>query len=166
MMLEGKVAIVTGAGQGIGAATARRMAEEGASVVVSDVADEMATAVVAEIEAAGGKAVFVHCDVSEVEDVKALMAATVERVREARHPPQQRRRARDELHDDGPEPRAVRGGLGQGDRDQPAWAVDVLEVRSASTQGRGRRGDRQRRVDRWHRSATRWAAPTVRPRRA
>ena len=47
MMLEGKVAIVTGAGQGIGAATARRMAEEGASVVVSDVAEEAATAVVA-----------------------------------------------------------------------------------------------------------------------
>ena len=37
MKLEGKVAIVTGAGQGIGAATARRMAEEGARVVVSDV---------------------------------------------------------------------------------------------------------------------------------
>ena len=78
MMLEGKVAIVTGAGQGIGAATARRMAEEGASVVVSDVADESAQAVVAEIEAAGGKAVFVHCDVSELEDVKSLMVATID----------------------------------------------------------------------------------------
>ena len=55
MMLEGKVAIVTGAGQGIGAATARRMAEEGASVVVSDVADDAGKAVVAGIEAAGGK---------------------------------------------------------------------------------------------------------------
>ena len=108
MMLEGKVAIVTGAGQGIGAATARRMAEEGASVVVSDVAEESAGAVVAEIEAAGGKAAFVHCDVSDAEDVKGLMAATVERVREARHPPQQRGRPRDELHDVGPEPRACR----------------------------------------------------------
>jgi NAD(P)-dependent dehydrogenase (short-subunit alcohol dehydrogenase family) len=78
MDLEGKVAIVTGAGQGIGAATARRMAEEGAKVVVSDVSDETGKAVVAEIEAAGGTAVFVHCDVSQVDDVKRLMDATVE----------------------------------------------------------------------------------------
>ena len=45
MRLEGKVAIVTGAGQGIGAATARRMAEEGAKVVVSDVNEETGRAV-------------------------------------------------------------------------------------------------------------------------
>ena len=77
MRLEGKVAIVTGAGQGIGAATARRMAEEGASVVVSDVAEENATAVVGEIEAAGGKATFVRCDVSDVDEVKSLMDAAV-----------------------------------------------------------------------------------------
>ncbi len=77
MRLEGKVAIVTGAGQGIGAATARRMAEEGASVVVSDVAEENATAVVGEIEAAGGKATFVRCDVSDAGEVKSLMDAAV-----------------------------------------------------------------------------------------
>jgi len=77
MRLEGKVAIVTGAGQGIGAATARRMSEEGAKVVVSDVNEASATAVVDEIRAAGGEAAFVHCDVSRVEDVKGLMEATV-----------------------------------------------------------------------------------------
>jgi NAD(P)-dependent dehydrogenase (short-subunit alcohol dehydrogenase family) len=77
MMLEGKVAIVTGAGQGIGAATARLMAEEGASVVVSDVAEEGAAAVVDEIRSTGGAATYVHCDVSRVEDVKELMDAAV-----------------------------------------------------------------------------------------
>lgn len=78
MRLEGKVAIVTGAGQGIGAATARRMAEEGARVVVSDINAASATAVVEEIRAAGGEAAFVQCDVSQVDDVKRLMDAAVE----------------------------------------------------------------------------------------
>ena len=77
-LLEGKVAIVTGAGQGIGAATAKRMTEEGAKVIVSDVAEEGAAAVVAEIRAAGGTAEFVQCDVSQVEDVKRLMATVLE----------------------------------------------------------------------------------------
>ena len=77
MMLDGKVAIVTGAGQGIGAATAKRMAEEGASVVVSDVNEETAGAVVDAIAGAGGKAVFARCDVSQVDDVRGLMEAAV-----------------------------------------------------------------------------------------
>jgi NAD(P)-dependent dehydrogenase (short-subunit alcohol dehydrogenase family) len=75
MKLEGKVAIVTGAGQGIGAATARRMATEGAKVVVSDVNDETGEAVAQSIREAGGDAAYVHADVSNVDDVKALMAA-------------------------------------------------------------------------------------------
>jgi NAD(P)-dependent dehydrogenase (short-subunit alcohol dehydrogenase family) len=73
--LEGKVAIVTGAGQGIGAATARRMAEEGAKVVVSDVNEETGRAVV---DGIGSDAVFVKADVSSLEDVKQLMSATVD----------------------------------------------------------------------------------------
>ena len=76
MRLEGKVAIVTGAGQGIGAAAARRMAEEGAKVVVSDVNETTAGAVAEEIRSAGGEAVVIRADVSELEDVKALMAGT------------------------------------------------------------------------------------------
>ena len=76
MRLEGKVAIVTGAGQGIGAATARRMADGGRERRrLRRGRGEPANAVVGEIEAAGGKATFVRCDVSEVEDVKGLMAA-------------------------------------------------------------------------------------------
>jgi NAD(P)-dependent dehydrogenase (short-subunit alcohol dehydrogenase family) len=73
--LEGKVAIVTGAGQGIGAATARRMAEEGAKVVVSDVNEETGRAVA---DGIGSDAVFVKADVSSLEDVKQLMSATVD----------------------------------------------------------------------------------------
>jgi NAD(P)-dependent dehydrogenase (short-subunit alcohol dehydrogenase family) len=75
MRLEGKVAIVTGAGQGIGAAAARRMADAGAKVVVSDVNEETGRAVA---EGIGSAATFVKADVSQPSDVKALMSATIE----------------------------------------------------------------------------------------
>jgi NAD(P)-dependent dehydrogenase (short-subunit alcohol dehydrogenase family) len=78
MRLENKVAIVTGAGQGIGEAAAIKMAEEGAKVVVSDINEQTGNAVAERIRGAGGEAVFVSADVSNVDDVKALMAATKE----------------------------------------------------------------------------------------
>jgi NAD(P)-dependent dehydrogenase (short-subunit alcohol dehydrogenase family) len=78
LRLEGKVAIVTGAGQGIGAATARKMAEEGAKVVVSDINEATGAAVAEEIRSAGGEAAFLRADVSRVEDVKGLMAGVVD----------------------------------------------------------------------------------------
>lgn len=77
-LLEGKVAIVTGAGQGIGEATARRMAEEGAQVVVSDVNAETGEAVAEAVRAAGGEGAFVRCDVTSRPDVEALVARTKE----------------------------------------------------------------------------------------
>ena len=78
MRLENKVAIVTGAGQGIGEAAAIKMAEEGAKVVVSDINEQTGNAVVERIRDSGGEAVFVAADVSNVDDVKALIAATKE----------------------------------------------------------------------------------------
>jgi 3-oxoacyl-[acyl-carrier protein] reductase len=78
MRLKDKVAIVTGAGSGIGAATAKRFAGEGAAVVVADVMDEQAAGVVGEIEAAGGKAIACHCNVADKGEVDAMVGAAIE----------------------------------------------------------------------------------------
>jgi NAD(P)-dependent dehydrogenase (short-subunit alcohol dehydrogenase family) len=76
--LEGRVALVTGAASGIGRAIAQRFAEEGASVVVTDVADAGGAATVEAIVAAGGRAVFVHHDVVSEADWEAACASAVE----------------------------------------------------------------------------------------
>ena len=74
MQLEGKVAIVTGAAQGIGAAVARAFGREGARVAVVDVALDRADAVAQAIRAAGGEAVGVGCNVAARTDVDAMVA--------------------------------------------------------------------------------------------
>ncbi|HLZ72433.1 MAG TPA: SDR family NAD(P)-dependent oxidoreductase [Dehalococcoidia bacterium] len=79
MRLEGKVALVTGAGSGIGRATAKRLASEGAKLVVAELNEEAGTATAAQIEDTGGEAVFVRADVSRAEDVEATVAAAVKR---------------------------------------------------------------------------------------
>lgn len=73
--LEGRVAIVTGAAQGIGAAFARGMAAEGASICVADI--DSGADVVSEIEAAGGKAIDVPTDVSDKAACENMVAETV-----------------------------------------------------------------------------------------
>jgi NAD(P)-dependent dehydrogenase (short-subunit alcohol dehydrogenase family) len=75
MGLKGKVVLITGAGQGIGEATALRMAEEGAKVVVSDINEETGSAVAERLRDGGGEAVFVRADVASRDDVQALMTA-------------------------------------------------------------------------------------------
>ncbi len=77
--LDGKVALVTGGGGGIGKVAAERFAAEGARVMVADVADDVAEETVAGIVATGAEAGFVHADVSRAADVEAMIAATVER---------------------------------------------------------------------------------------
>lgn len=75
--LQDKVAVVTGASKGIGAAIAREFAAEGARVVVNYASSrEGADKVVSEITAKGGKAIAVGADVSKASDVKALFEAT------------------------------------------------------------------------------------------
>jgi NAD(P)-dependent dehydrogenase (short-subunit alcohol dehydrogenase family) len=74
MRLQDKVALITGAGQGIGRETALLFAHEGAAVVVADVNDASGNAVVAEIVAAGGQATYVRADVSKAADAEAMIA--------------------------------------------------------------------------------------------
>lgn len=72
--LQGKRALVTGAGMGIGRAIAVRFAAEGARIVVSDINDETANAVAAEV---GASAITNHCDTSDEAQVQAAIAETV-----------------------------------------------------------------------------------------
>ncbi|GIV80237.1 MAG: short-chain dehydrogenase [Litorilinea sp.] len=79
MKLQGKTALITGAGSGIGAATARQMAAEGANVAVTGIPAAGVEAVAAELTAAGHPALAIPTDVSDAGQVEAAVARTVER---------------------------------------------------------------------------------------
>ena len=76
-MLEGKAALITGAGRGIGRATALLFAREGARVAAADVAEAGAAETVALINQAGGQAISLGCDVTAPEQVGRMVEATV-----------------------------------------------------------------------------------------
>ena len=73
--LDGQVAVVTGAGRGIGVEYAKVLAAEGAKVAVTDIVDTETTVNI--IKQAGGEAIGVHCDVTDPDNIKAMVAETV-----------------------------------------------------------------------------------------
>jgi len=77
MMLQNKIAIVTGAGRGIGRGIALALAKEGAKVVVSDLNESDCISVVAEIEKLGSEGIAVKCDVSQKAEVDELIEAAI-----------------------------------------------------------------------------------------
>jgi len=79
MRLDGKVAVITGGGSGMGKIASELFASEGAKVVLTDVNDEAGEAAAAGIVATGGDAAYVHADVSKESEAEAMVRAAVER---------------------------------------------------------------------------------------
>ncbi len=75
--LNNKVALITGGASGIGRATAILFAQEGAAVAIADINVEQGKSAIEEIESAGGKAIFIPCDVTNAGDCRAAVEKTV-----------------------------------------------------------------------------------------
>ncbi len=76
--LDGRVAVITGAAQGIGQACARRLVADGAAVALWDVADGPGRALADELSAGGARVAYMHCNVARKADVEAALAATLQ----------------------------------------------------------------------------------------
>ena len=149
--LSGKVAIVTGAAQGLGFEVASRLAEAGAAVVVNDLDEARAGEAVAQIVAAGGRATRVGRRRLPARRRRGAARDGARRLRPRRHPRQQRRHLADE-----PVSRGRREPLDEDAGGQPDRHAALLAGRRAQAgrAGRGRR-DRQHRLDRRGRAASR-----------
>lgn len=79
LRLDGRCAIVTGAANGIGKATAKKLSELGGKVVACDVDDNGLEIVLKEIEKAGGQAITIKCDVGNLDDIRSVIEKTIER---------------------------------------------------------------------------------------
>lgn len=78
MLLDGKIAVITGASRGLGLACAQSFVSEGAKVVLADIQDELGEQSAETLRAQGADARYMHCDVSKKDDVAALIRFTVE----------------------------------------------------------------------------------------
>jgi NAD(P)-dependent dehydrogenase (short-subunit alcohol dehydrogenase family) len=78
--LKGKRAIITGGASGIGRATAELFVEEGAAIAIADINDADGAALVEEIRNNGGKAIYVHCDVTRAEDCQRAVRTTIDQL--------------------------------------------------------------------------------------
>ena len=79
MRFDGRTAVITGGAIGFGRAFARSLVAEGANVAIADIDVDMAERTAAELVAAGGQAIAVHCDVADADQVDAAVAETVDR---------------------------------------------------------------------------------------
>src|SRR6266481_2665749 len=79
MRFTGKVAVVTGGASGVGAATARLLARDGAAVLIADLSSEAGQQVSKEIGAAGGQAEFIKTDISDRDSIHAMVDRAIER---------------------------------------------------------------------------------------
>ena len=140
--LSGKVVIVTGAGAGIGRATAAAFAKEQCRVAAWDISDAQGGAIVAELKAAGGDAMFQRVDVSDARSVAAAVDEVVAAWGAVARPGEQRGhragRAAREVEGRRPDRDDVRRGVRPGHRRQPPGPVPLhARGRAAHDQGGG-----------------------------